>query len=553
MIPRILVFLLFLAGVASAQEDGAFERLPLRVASVTPSGAAVVDRGTADLVQSGDLVLLEPRDGGSFWGTVTEVGERSAVVEMHVKSYAPSPGVRGEVLIPRERFTKPKGDSEEPAEADAERPPWKNKDDVWSPGDPLLARVKPMRPEERSLLVTGRLYLGGDVNWRTDGNGSDSLFRTGADVSAENPFGLGGTLRFYGDLNQRTTRDPDEGDDDDFDFRLNRLSYAFGGTRFADMSWEIGRFLQRGVPEFGVLDGLEWGHRLRGGDRVGASVGFLPEPDADFESFEDFSFSAYYRWVSDEREQITALAGFQKTFHNGESDRDLLFLRARYVPIEGWDLHGAAWVDFYGGANDDVKDASVELTQAILSATRVWKSGNGLDVTYRRILFPELLRNEFLNVTEEELADNRHDRLSASGWRFLERDRRLHGEAGVWIDEDDAGGDAEVGLEFRDVIVDYGRADVTAFGARGNFEIVGGARASFGRATPAGGFDVFYEIAQHHEDGFSSDRDDILQHRLRASFHFYDVFGCTLSLYAQANLFDDETGVSSGFFLQRAF
>src|SRR5215813_259492 len=55
---------------------------------------------------------------------------------------------------------------------------------------------------------------------------------------------------------------------------LYRLSYSIGGDRFAPDRIEVGRFLQYGMPEFGVLDGVEWDRRLAGGDSFGASVGF---------------------------------------------------------------------------------------------------------------------------------------------------------------------------------------------------------------------------------------------------------------------------------------
>ena len=37
------------------------------------------------------------------------------------------------------------------------------------------------------------------------------------------------------------------------------------------MRWEAGRFLQNGMPEFGVIDGGEWSSRRKNGDRYGIS------------------------------------------------------------------------------------------------------------------------------------------------------------------------------------------------------------------------------------------------------------------------------------------
>jgi len=558
IVALVVVLALALGAPAMAQEEGAFERVPVRVTSSAPGGPILVDRGKADGMAVGDLVLLQPREGGDFWATVVQVDDRSGVIEMHNKSYVPAPGVRGDLLVPKTRLA---GESEEPqaakgeGEGTAEHPAWKNKDDVWSQNEPLLARVKPVRPEERSPLVTGFVYASVDLDWLGgEGEGSDSAVRTGTDVTAENPFGLGGRLRFAGELNSKYIDDPDEDEDDsDLHFRLDRLSYAFGGTRFADMRWEIGRFLQTGMTEFGYLDGLEWGYRSRGGDRMGASVGFMPEPDADFATGDDFQVAAYYQWVSDESERFSIAGGYQKTFHHGSADRDLVVARVRYLPLEkGWDFHGTAWIDFYG-SGDNAKDSSVELTQAVVTASRVWSGGDGIDVSYQHIAFPELEREEFEEVTEEELADNRVDRLAVAGWTWTGRETRLHGEAGVWDDEDDSGGDLEAGIEVRDAIIDAGRADVTAFGTIGDFEKLVGGRLSFGRYVSSGSWDVSYELTQRREDGFSGDFDDILQHRLRLSASFYEVFGCTLSIYGQAVFFDSEVGFSTGFYLQRSF
>ena len=82
------------------------------------------------------------------------------------------------------------------------------------------------------------------------------------------------------------------------------------------------------------------------GHRVGASVGFMPEPNAQFESGKDFQVAAFYRWVADATERLSAAAAVQKTWHNGATDRDLLITNLHYVPLEGWTFHGTTWVDF---------------------------------------------------------------------------------------------------------------------------------------------------------------------------------------------------------------
>ena len=82
-------------------------------------------------------------------------------------------------------------------------------------------------------------------------------------------------LHFDGEVDWLTEQNDESG----LDLLVRRLSYAWGGTRFTAQRWEGGRFLQHGMPEFGVLDGIEWTRRRENGHRYGVSVGFLPEPD----------------------------------------------------------------------------------------------------------------------------------------------------------------------------------------------------------------------------------------------------------------------------------
>jgi len=579
---RALGGALLLVAAGRAQPGEEPVHVKLRVTSQRPPSLVVVDRGRSDRIALGDVVFFTPRDGSTVKGTVIQLAARSAVVELDELNVRLDAGTPGEVRIPASRLDLPpdpraeetdpapvphapaparsdppperrvdEGSEEAARETDEpEHPPWRNRDEAYEPGMPLLAEVRPVPPAKRSTRVTGRVFLSGDAN-RADDGLSDVLIRSGTDLVWENPFGLGGGVRADVEFVHRDARDPDERDEDDFDLRVNRLSHFLGGTRYRRDRYEVGRFLQHGMPEFGLLDGFEWGRRTEGGDRFGASVGFLPELDFDVETGDDFQVAAYYQWISDSREQLSVAGGFQKTFHDGRSDRSLVVGKVRYLPITGWSFFGTVWVDVYEG-NDDEKDSTVELTQAYLTASRR-SERSGIDVTYRRIRFPELLRDEFTPILPDELEDNRFDRLSASAFRRLDGGRRLHGQAGVWDDEDDAGGFGEAGIELQDFLLDGARGDVTLFGTAGRFERVLGARFSYGRYTVGGRWDLFYEIADHRQEDFSSDFDDIVQHRLRGSLDVYTRSGFTVSFYGEAGLWDDETSVSGGFYLQQSF
>jgi hypothetical protein len=306
------------------------------------------------------------------------------------------------------------------------------------------------------------------------------------------------------------------------------------------------------MPEFGVLDGFEWSRRRENGDRFGASVGYLPEPDQTMETGDDFEVAAWYHWIWGDLEQLLVGAGFQKSWHHGEPDRDLLVAKVRWLPPEGIDFHTTAWVDFYSGS-DDEEDAAVEVTQAITSVGKRWESGNGLYASYTHLGYPELLRREFTPILDAELADNRRDRLALDGWRWLGKRVRVHGGAGAWNDDQETGGDGELGWEVLDLFGTGSSTDVTLFGAKGEFSNVAGARFSVGRWLENGRWDAFYEIADMHQIGFSDDRDDILQHRLRGSRDFELGRGWRISLYGEGRLWDDEDSWSLGGYLQKTF
>ncbi len=509
-----------------------------------PRIVVVIDPEGADGMTPGDRVLLHPQEDTEYQGTVTEISKRTARVTMTMTSYVPAPGSRGIAVIPGDRVILEREDSSDDD--------WGYEDDPWSPGMPLLAQVKPVRPEERGMQISGRYYLSADLNLTTVRSQSDTFVRAGTDLRVENPLGKGGALRFDGEINFRSEEDRQERDEDDLDFRLDRLSYAIGGTRFSPQRWEIGRFLQYGMPEFGLLDGVEYVRRRENGDRFGASLGYLPEPDGNQKTGDDLAVSIFYEYVADDAEEFTFGAGFQKTFHDAKRDRDLLVTKLRYLPAEGWDFNGTVWVDFYTNS-DRAKDSDVEITQAYLSSSRTWSSGRGIDIGYRRVRFPELLRREFTPITLRALAKNHYDRIWASFFSWATDRHRIHGEVGAFTDEDESGGDGEFGIETRDIFFKDSLTDVTIFGGKSPFETLLGGRASLGHSYDGGRWNLIYEIADHDWQHFSENRNDLLQHRLRGELDLYFESSLTLSFYGQGSFFDDDQLLSLGFFLQKSF
>jgi len=572
----ILAVLGLLAVLARAQGgEETYERVELRVGIAVSDGRVLVDRGASDGVQVGDLVVLQPRGAAAARGLVVQVDERSAIVELTDFLGVPPEGTRGIVFLPSSRFappptpppaegggagagggTEPEGEGGGSAEAAPAEPSaadrWRNQDEAWREGMPLLARVRPERPEERNPRWSGRWYTRADFRSTFDDGRSDSFLRTGADFVFENPFLRGGALHFDGEINHRTTNLDDQGDESIAYGRLDRLSYRIGGHRFAQDRLEVGRFLQTGMPEFGVLDGAEWIRRQVNGHSWGASMGFLPQPNPTMSTGDDFQIAAHYRWIADQSELLSFAGGLQKTFHNGAADRDLLVAKLDYLPQEGWDFRGTTWVDFYGDG-DDEKGTGIDLTQARFSTGRRFENGDRLDVTFRHLRFPDIERNEFRPIVDDELADRRYERLSVGGWHWLGGRDRFHGEVGLWNDQDETGGDFEAGIDFKDLFTKRSQTDCVLFGTHGRFETVAGVRFLFTKYTDDGLWEGFYEVADHRQQGFSSDRDDIFQHRTRVSRTLRTAAGWDLSAYGQAILWDDETDWSIGLYLQKSF
>jgi hypothetical protein len=569
------VTLWLLAALPALAQDEGEERLriDLRVSASGPGAVVVVDRGQADGLAQGDEVVFRPREGGIFRGSITRLDERTATVELFDPAFVPVPGTRGEVFVPRSRVlppapaplpqppvegappeqaTPPEGaaGAEGQAAAPPPHPDWKNQDEEWTSEMPLLSRVKPVRPEERARLYTGRLTFFADGTWNTEDDRSDTQLRTGADLSVENPFGQGGELQVGAEFDHFVFDVPDD-DDDETVLRLDRLSYALGGTRFAPNRFEGGRFLQHGMPEFGFLDGVEWTHRRDNGHSYGASIGYMPELDLDFETGDDLQVAGFYEWVFDGASDLSLAAGAQKTWHEGEPDRDLVVARLDYLPPDSWDLRAATWVDLYD-ADDDGK-GNAEITQALVSTSRLY-GRDGFTFTYRHLAFPELLREEeFTESIFEDLSAAHYDRLSLSAYHETPGDSRLRGSVGVWNDEDESGGDCEIGAEVPGVFVDAGRAGIALFAVDAAFSVDAGLRLNYGLADDAGRWDFYYVYADRHENDFSHESDDLWEHTLRASRAFYMNDGWYMSTEAETRYFDDELAFSLTLFLQKTF
>lgn len=600
----MLLWLCVCCGVARGQEPDE-EVVRLRVSSVTPQGTVVVDRGSTDGLIVGDTVTFLPRGGRRPRGRVLQVDDRSSIVELFDARISVPPGTRGQVAIPnarrpargpKPRNKKPKQTPAKPGTpgtqtsrgasqgaaplaqeqaskdgvgaAQEEAPgvgddatdgkaadegdeyDWELDDDEWEPGMPLLARVDSIRPDQRPLRITGRTYAIGEQIWTTESQRSTTTFRTGGSVALENPFGDGGRLQADAELNYQDATVPDFDDTSTGRLRIDRLSYARGGTRFQSSGWEAGRFLQRGLPEFGVLDGFEYGVRGSNGHRFGASVGFMPEPDNRFSTADDFQVAGYYRWIGDDSEELAATAGYQKSWHNGDADRDLFVGKAHFLPVVGWNYDATVWLDLYTDGDD--QKPLLEVTQAFVRAGYREKEG-GVDATFTHLAFPQIDRNEFRPVLDQQLAEDRRDRISLDGWLEPSRTTRVRVGAGIWNDEEETGGDAEAGIDVDNLFFDGNRVGFTVFGTEGAYTTLLGTRVQFGANLDNGRWELMYEYSNNEREGFDSGNDELLQSWLRATREFWTDSGWNVSLSADYFDYELESSYSIGIYVQKSF
>ncbi len=577
-LPEGFVFLvwLLLGPLGPAAFGQAAERIDLRVVNATPGGFVEVDRGSADGLELGDPVVLMPRSGRAIEGLVTVVEERTALVEIDSPNVELPAGTRGQAVVPASRFAPvdpaPSPDPPSPKAAGSEAPAkvqesseeaqpadplaelaqrWKNLDEAYQPGMPLLSDSGVARPEQRPARFTGRVYLSLDHILPSEDGRDDAFWRLGQDLSLENPFGFGGELQLDGELNYRRTDVPDQDDESLTRYRLDRFSYRIGGTRHRTTSFEIGRMLHRGVPEFGFLDGVETIWRTQSGHRYGGAIGLLPEPTPTLESGNDFGVSGFYEWNADASERLSAAIGYLHTWHNGASDRDLIVLRAQSLPTKGWRVFGVTLIDLYT-SGDEAKGAGPELTQANVTARREWND-YGLAFRWLHQEFPQIDRNEFLQVDLAQLANDHYDRVALDLWMDASEHVRLSLESGLWIDEEEDGGDARLAVEVFDSIGDGSRLEFSGSLSQGQFTDVLGARAAVGFTDPGGRWDLFYELAQQDNIGFLSNNDDIIQHRLRISRDWLARRGWNLSVYADGISWGAEQALLAGIFAQKSF
>lgn len=523
----------------AAGEDANATREELVEVRVTAqSGTSVyVDRGSDAKLAVGDRVVFLPSGAAPVEAVVRSTTKQSARVELAVDT-ALELGTRGEAHV----------------DADPERlehPPWERPLGEGASELPLLAPYETAAANSAPTKWRGRVTTSVDWTEDVENSGTYWLGRTGVAATAENPFGRAGAFEFDFDLFARRAEVGDSSDESESNLRIERLSYEWGGTRYEDTHWQVGRFFSSEFPEFGVLDGGEFVKRLSNGDRVGAHLGFLPEPTPEMDTGADVSAAVFYRFVRGANEEFSLGAGFQKTWHEGDADRDLFVAHLDWRPTKDWTLWSSAWVDLYG--SNDVQKSGAELTQFFLNSS--WRASRtaGLGVHASQFRFPELLRNEFDQVTASSILDAESTRIGVDGWKDLTQDFRLSARVDHFSDQEDDGFGASVRGTWRELFFDQSRFDAGVFHDQGVYSTVTGAHVGLSKTLELGQVSGTYEFAQHENDDFSGALGTLDQHSLRGSWQKSFGRDWSLSLFLDRRFGDELDAWSLGFYLVRRF
>jgi hypothetical protein len=516
---------------------------------VAAAGAVEIDRGRSDGLQEGDVVSFLPPGAPELRGEISGLSARSATVRVEDPDHLLEPGTRWQCRIPVARLNAPP--SEEPG-VEPEHPPWEQPGLPWPEDRPLLAPVATLDAEDRAPHFRGRLFSAADSIHDRERDSSSLYLRFGADLEASNLLGFGEEWSFDGEFVNRTDSSAGEPDETESDFRLDRLALAGGGDRSHAMRWEAGRFLHEEFPEFGVVDGVELGWQLPNGHRFGASAGWLPQLFGDYDTGTDMQSSVFYRAVGGKDFERSLGAGFQKTWHDGESDRDLLLLQGALQPRSGFFAHATAWVDLYG-SGDALKSAGAELTRLIAMVGSRNMSGDGWNLTGSHYRYPDLLQETPAPTLDETVSEGSLSRLDLSGYTSLTAHTRGTARVNAWTDEDGSGG----GGELRWDVLDFGgagsRAGAALFANQGSTSDVYGLRADTAWSSDLGRWSLMWESAQNTLTGVSGAQGDLLQHRARAGWDLSLRAGWSFSLFAEQAFGDEQDAQSWSLYLQKYF
>ncbi|MCA8953359.1 MAG: hypothetical protein KDE27_27855 [Planctomycetes bacterium] len=447
-----------------------------------------LDQGRNAGLTVGAIVQLFPPGVASLEVEVRAVSNTSARAVLPPDLPPPPIGTRGEVHVEvAATGGAPPGPAVGPVSRTVpDHPPWERNEPTRDAEQPLLVPTFGQRPDERPAELDGRLFAIGQ--WTRDNGGDRSsdylLGRFGVRADATNWLGAAERIRFAGEFDERRVMVPDRPDQSDSSGRIDLLSVALGTEQWAPTGFEVGRFYSSVLPEIGLVDGAEVVRRYQNGLRFGGGVGAYPRPFPSRMTTDDMGAHAFVDFTANAQRTFAATLGFQKTWHRGAPDRDLVLVRLEGRPATGVSLFGSAKVDIYT-SGDTIKGSGPELTEAF--GTARWdgrNAGTGLSLTH--FSWPELKRAEYQNLPVELVQNGEVERASWSGWVRPWNPVRGRLRFDTWRDQDRDGTSVTFDGDVRDVIGDGSSLLVSVFRSDGGFSSGPGARVLL-RAPLAGG------------------------------------------------------------------
>jgi hypothetical protein len=453
--PRLSLFaLMSSAPLAIAQQQST---VVLQAHVTSASGRFVyLDIGRDAGVAPGQIVRLFVPGAVEVQATVRAVSATSSRAELPPGVASPPVGCRGEIEVPKPKVASQPSSGSGASTSGTVRPvpahpPWKRTLDPRDPSQPLLVPTFGQRPDERPVTWDGRTFL--NTQWSRDDGGERNnefwLMRAGVAGESNNLMGYGERTRFAGEFDDRRATVDGDGDTNSGQFRVDQLATQFGTERWSPYGAEVGRFLSQHLPEIGLVDGAEGVARYQNGVRLGAGAGSYPLPFPNRNSGEDVGFHAFADYVSDEQRSFAAAAGFQKTWHEGTPDRDMMLLRLEHRPGDGFSFFGSAKVDLYT-SGDTRKGSGIGLTE-LLAQARYDATAAGVGLQASHFEWPDLKRAEYVVLPDSLVRDGKLDRLSLNGWTRVREDVRLTARMDYWLDEDESGTAWELGADWYDV------------------------------------------------------------------------------------------------------
>ncbi len=525
---------------------------PLKVTITSVSGRSVfLDRGRGAGITPGLRVHLYPPGSPGIEVIIADATTNSSRIDIPEGMELPPVGTPGDLDLPE---PKPPEQIAEPAKpATPAHPPWTRKEEPRAADQPLLAPAYARPAKDRPMTIHGQIYS--QLQLMLDrGGGRESTYeldRIGTRLNITNPFGQGGRIQFAGDFDRRAVTVQDGQGRSESNLTLDRLSYAIGGEQYSSYRAEGGRFISIYLPEIGLMDGVEGALLLESGLKIGAGIGAYPDSTPERRTGDEFGFHIFADFQPLGPEHLDAVIGYQKTWHKGGLDRDVLIGRISCMPTKELWLYGSAKVDVYT-SDDTIKETGPQLTEAWAQARYTFSPRTGVSAAASHYTWPDTKLNEYRYIPPELIRTGRVDRFDLTGWQEIVKDVRLTGRGNYWTDQRGNGyggeGDVDWDKAFDLPVAVHG----AVFYDQASYNEGMGFRAEVRPSSGDIQWFAGYEFYQYRFTGLISDDGSRIRHTLRAGVG-WQMGSWYYNLTADHYFGDSEDAFSLGAFIEYRF